>query len=326
MRLRGEAPSEAQTFSDLDAFFEENDPQSGWVFRGQADASWPLTPALARGPIQLEWEELLQVLALHIQRFEQARAAGVGRNDDRFDASFRQGPIRYAYVLDLLKRRQASIEQTVLRAFKHHAAPLLQRSPENDWEWLAIGRHHGLHTRLLDFSLNPLAACYFAVSSEPAVAGSVVAVKVDRTLPEGEPLSDLSETARWVPRALSDRIARQASVFIVPPIPIRDLRPTADDHFAAFAEITIPAKAKPLIERKLENFGVNFFSLRRDLDGAATHINWTVSNPQYLASLRDGRGEMLGNLAGLANELRNFNKDLEDAMTRVSRGSKSTGR
>jgi hypothetical protein len=47
--------------------------------------------------------------------------------------------------------------------------------PTSDWDWLVVGQHHGLRTRVLDWSYNPHAALWFAlrkhaqINSEPEV-------------------------------------------------------------------------------------------------------------------------------------------------------------
>jgi hypothetical protein len=57
-------------------------------------------------------------------------------------------------------------EHSMLRLFKQQACPFLTYTPKNDWEWLAVAQHHGLPTRLMDWSHNPLVAAYFAVEHE----------------------------------------------------------------------------------------------------------------------------------------------------------------
>ena len=59
--------------------------------------------------------------------------------------------------------RILSIEKKLLKAFKKEAKVCLHLIPETDWEWLVVGQHHGLPTRVLDWSYNPYVALWFAL-------------------------------------------------------------------------------------------------------------------------------------------------------------------
>jgi hypothetical protein len=57
---------------------------------------------------------------------------------------------------------KADLEEHILRNFIRYSRPFFPVSPINEWEVLIAAQHHGLPTRLLDWTYSPMVAAHFA--------------------------------------------------------------------------------------------------------------------------------------------------------------------
>ena len=144
------------------------------------------------------------------------------------------------------------VENHLLRNFRKYAR-WGTRSPDSVWDWMAIGQHHGLPTRLLDWTYSPLVAMHFATDSmeqsdEDGVIWCVDYIKTGELLARplravlGEEGSDVF-TTEMLSRAASslvelDRLSEEPFVvFFEPP----SLDETIVNQFALFSMMSSPS-------------------------------------------------------------------------------------
>lgn len=229
------------------------------VYRGHRDISWTLCPRIARTPFIVP------------------------------DAFCKQ------------PEEDQSAERSLFLFFRDFAGSMIPAwvsqgsEKEISWRKLVVAQHHGVPTRLLDWTINPLVALFFAVEGPPercfasvpadcevchgdGTHDSAVNILRDRigftvpglaSKPENRhaPYYAYNEQVGvlWPPH-VSPRVQAQGSIFTIrkdPGIPIEpDMK------------IKIPWEQRKNFLRDLDQLNINRRTLFPDLDGVAAYLRW----------------------------------------------------
>lgn len=244
---------------------------------------------------QLSWTDIVEAL------YEGSWNAGLQRF--RSPYAFRGVPVADMPLTSSLVRLAgdadvARVETALLRNFRKYAHSEGEQA-RSIWDWLALGQHRGLPTRLLDWTYSPLVALHFATDlvadmDRDGAVWCVNFVEANRRLPgrlkrimqrEGsETLTtdmlapfgslrafDAMARAPFLvflePPTVDKRILNQHALFSLMSSPRAGMEEWLERHPELSRKVIIPAALKWEIRDKLDQANINERILFPDLDG-----------------------------------------------------------
>jgi hypothetical protein len=197
---------------------------------------------------------------------------------------------------------KTALEEHILRNFARYSRPHLAHAT-NEWELLVAAQHHGVPTRLLDWSYSPLVAAHFATLGEQHVDRVIwrldwkrmhrkfgfpeLALLIDdlqrlvgrddeftpwRLIGEGrkaKPFACMIE-----PPTLDARISAQAATFTLCSDAAHSFDAFLDEHDLddALTRFVIPSSSRDCVRDQLDMAGMDERRLFPDLDGVAAQM------------------------------------------------------
>lgn len=248
------------------------------------------------------WTELLE------QLYEGSWNPGLRRYRSPF--AFRGLADSNQYLVSSLTRLAgrhpdlAKLEASMLRNFRKYAVQQTSARLDSIWHWLAVAQHHGLPTRLVDWTYSPLVALHFATDDplqyeRDGLVWCVDFVRANRLLPHrlrqildadasdtftADMLDEFATLRQFdalsrepfllflEPPALDARILNQAALFSLMPSAGASLQDWLVTHADLGRRVIVPAELKWEIRDKLDQANITERTLFPGLDGLSRSL------------------------------------------------------
>lgn len=176
-------------------------------------------------------------------------------------------------------------EREMLEDFQRRSLHLIDYQPGNSWDWLALAQHHGMATRLLDWTENPLIALWFSMSPKLEDMNVEYSVVWGFNVPKDDIVISTDDkdpfkgrtTKIFKPNHITKRISAQFGWFTIH-------KSNTDREFVPFEKnseyssrlfkIKVDSKCFKECKARLHSFGINSASMYPDIDGLAKHVEW----------------------------------------------------
>ena len=212
----------------------------------------------------------------------------------------------------------STLEQSLLRNFSKYAHAQPAPGVESVWHWMALAQHHGLPTRLIDWTYSPFVALHFATVhpeeyGQDGVVWCVNFVEANKLLPKRlkaileeeqsqtftiDMLSEFGSVKAFdslahepfvlfiEPPSLDTRILNQFALFSLMPDPSARLDNWLQEHPDLCRRVVIPAELKWEVRDKLDQANINERTLFPGLDGLSRWLE-RYYTPKLPPRIRD---------------------------------------